>query len=291
MQLSFTTKHLLAQHLFWINNGYDSVKLYEEIKGLRNQNPFRAIKLNQIEDKIGRTISDDFDLKELEKLTYIYPYLIDFDGDLSFLKYCINLNEANFSNINLVDIGDYKYLKNLTKLDLSNTNINSIDVLTSLVKIEELNLENCKLVSLAPLLHHNKLIKIILDNIEEEDDVLNIISNQEAISAEYYVHNCKELMGLTFPRYLVCVNLEKEALLISMTSIVTDKFSSFLEIPIAMKDDSSFVEAYINLLDAELDKRIKAILKANYEIVESSKYYTNEEIDFGVKLKIKRVKS
>lgn len=288
MQLSANTRHLLAQHLHWVNNGYDSVKLNDVLMSLRNENPFRSIKLNHFEDKIGRPQTDDFELKDFGKLTYFYPCLINFDGNLSFLKYCTNLEEVDFAGLNLVEISDLKHLKNLIKLDLSYTNIKSIDALTSIANIESLNLGNCNTVSLTPLFHHNKLKKIVLENVEEEEDILNIISNQKVISAEYLVGNSSVIFGLTFSRYLVCINLEKEKLSISMTSLVTDKFGSFFKIPKEFIDDSRFIVEYIKLLNTELDKRVKAILKTNYDIVESSKYYTNEEIDFGVELNIKR---
>ena len=177
IQLSFTTKHLLAQHLFWINNGYDSVNLNGVLMSLRNKNPFRSIKLNHFEDKIGRPQTDDFELKDLGKLTYFYPCLINFDGDLSFLKYCTNLEYVDFAGLNLVDISDLKHLKNLTEIDLSCTNINSIDSLSTLANIEVLNLQNCNTVSLAPLLDHRKIKKIVLDNVEKEKDKMTPESN------------------------------------------------------------------------------------------------------------------
>jgi hypothetical protein len=210
--------------------------------------------------------------------------MFGFDGNISFLKYCKNLAEVDFSGLNLVDISDLKHLKNLTEIDLSCTNINSIDSLNTLANIEMLNLQNCNTVSLAPLLDHRKIKKIILDNIEKEKDILDIISTQEVISAEYLVNNTKLLQGLSFPKYLVCINLEKEKLSISMTSIMTDRYSQFCTIPAEMIEDKSFVEAYSELLDAELDSRVESILKTNYDIIESFKFYTNEEVEFGLQM-------
>lgn len=287
LELSYDTWYLLAQHLHWVNNGYDTMKIRELIKTFRNENPFKSIKLNQIEDNIGLPINTNFELEELRNLTYFFPYLMKLDYELTFLKYCVNLKEADFRCSNIQDISDVIYLKNLTKIDLSATKINSIDALATLENIEEINLEYCQTVSLVPLLNHKKLKKIVLENVEKEEDLLNVISNQEEILAEYLVENSTVLMGLSFSRYLVCINLEKETLTISMTSVVTDKMGQFCKIPTEMLDDKNFMIAYIELLNTELDKRSQVILKSNYDIVESFKYYTNEEIDFGVKMKIK----
>lgn len=290
LELSYNTWFLLAQHLHWINNGYDATKLNELIKIIKRENlPFCPTQLYQLEEKLGTPASIYFNLEELEKLTYFYPSLANFGGDLSFLRYCTNLEEVDFRCTDIEDIYHFKYLNNLTQIDLSYTKINSIEALASLPNIEWLNLESSNVVSLLPLQQHKKIKKIVLENVENEDEILNIISNQQICSASYLVKNNKELYGLTFPRYLVIIDLEEKLLKISMVSIVTDKYSAFFEIPTELIYDEHFVKAYRELLEAELDKRVKAVLKTNYEIIESSKYYTSEEVDFGTEVIIKRV--
>jgi hypothetical protein len=54
-------------------------------------------------------------------------------------------------------------------------------------------------------------------------------------------------------------------------------------------EDNSFLTVYKELLNTELDKRVQAVLKSNYEILEETKRYTEQEIEFEVKLKIKRL--
>lgn len=290
LELSYNTWYLLAQHLHWINNGYDATKLNELIKIIKSENlPFCPTRLYQIEEKLGNPTSIYFNPEELEKLNYFYPCLANLADDLSFFRYCTNLEEVDFSCTDIEDIYYFKYLNNLTHIDLSYTKINSIEALASLPNIEWLNLESCNVVSLLPLQQHKKIMEIVLENVENEDEILNIISNQKTCSASYLVKNNKELYGLTFPRHLVIIDLEEELLKISMISIVTDKHSAFFEIPTELIYDEHFVKAYRELLEAELDKRVRSILKTNYEIVESSKYYTSEEIDFGTEVKIRRI--
>lgn len=283
------TKNLLAQHLHWVNNGYDIIKINEVIDAISYEDPFCATTLFQIERKIGTSTQYDFEFEELEKLTYFYPCLIKFDGNLDFLKYCKNLKEVDFGCLNLEDISDLAYLKDLTNLNLCNNNINNINSLATLENLEEINLGGCNPFSLKPLLQLKKIRKIVLDDVENEDDIFEIISNQEACSIEYLVSNNSVLHGITFPKFWVFIYLNKEKLNISMTSIVTDKWSRFCTIPTGLIEDNSFLTAYKELLNTELDKRIHAILKSNYEILEETKRYTEQEIEFEVKLKIKRI--
>lgn len=289
MQLSANTRHLLAQHLHWVNNGYDKIKLNEVVKVINEENLFSATRLHQIERKIGTQNNIDFELEELEKLTYFYPCLVNFDGNLAFLKYCVNIKELDLACLDLLDIGDLAHLKNLTKINLSSTKINSIDALATLKYIEEINLEYCKTVSLLPLLQHKKLKKIVLDDVENEEHIFEIITNQEVCSIQYLVKNSYVLQGFTFPKYWVFIYLNKDKLNISMTSIVTDKWSRFCEIPSEMLEDNNFMIAYKELLNTELDKRIDAVLKSNYEILEETKRYTEQEIEFEVELKIRKL--
>lgn len=286
MQLSANTRHLLAQHLHWVNNGYDKIKLNEVINVINEENLFSATRLHQIERKIGTSNNTDFELEELEKLTYFYPCLINFDGKLAFLKYCVNLKELDLACLDLEDISDLAHLKHLTNIKLYNNNINSIDALATLKNLEEVNLEYCNPVSLVPLLHHKKLKKIILDDVENEENVFEIITNQESCSVEYLVNNSSALQGIAFPKYWVSIYFNKDKLNISMTSIVTDKISRFCKIPPEMLEDNSFMVAYKELLNTKLDKKVNAVLKSNYEILEETKRYTEQEIEFEVKLKI-----
>jgi Leucine-rich repeat (LRR) protein len=290
MIINPNTKNLLAQHLHWINNGYDIIKINEVIDAISYEDPFCATTLYQIERKLGTSINTDFELEELEKLTYFYPCLIKFEGNLDFLKYCKNLKEVDFGCLNLEDISDdLAYLKDLTNLNLCNNNINNINSLATLENLEVINLGGCNPFSLKPLLQLKKIRKIVLDDVENEDDIFEIISNQEACSIEYLVSNNSVLNGITFPKFWVFIYLNKEKLNISMTSIVTDKWSRFREIPTGLIEDNSFLTAYKELLNTELDKRIHAVLKSNYEILEETKRYTEQEIEFEVELKIKRL--
>lgn len=292
-QLSPYTRSLLALHLYWIDNGYDRVKLNDVIKSVGNQKDFYGyVSLYQIVEITGKPINNDFELVELEKLTYFYlnrSFYIE--KNLSFLKYCENIVEVDFTGTELVDIRDFKYLKNLVKAKLNFNRINSIEALTTLTNIEELMLDNSNVVSLEPLLNHKKIKKIELNVVDKEEDILNIISNQEVISAQYLFENRTALLGLSFPRYLVKINLEKDMLFIDMASDIINKygFNHCLEIPTEFIEDDDFIEAYKSFFKAELDKRVKAILKTNYEIIESEDYYTYDVINFGIEVRIRKL--
>jgi len=289
MQISFSTNYLLAQHLHWVNNGYDLGKINDVIKAVRNENPISCISLSQLESKIGKQNNTVFDKNELKKLTYLFPKFINFDCNLNFLKYCENLEVIDLSSLEIVDISDLSHLKNLTKLNLSSTKIESIEALSNLDKLVELNIQDCIPVSLKPLINHKNLNTILIDDIENEDDILEIISNQQECISVYVIKNNTDLNRFSFPKYWLYVKLDKDNLTVEMKSLMTDKWGSLCEFPSEMLEDVSFMDEYMELLNSELDKRINAILKSNFEILNETKYYNNEEIELGVQLKIKRL--
>lgn len=289
MQISFSTNNLLAQHLHWVNNGYDLRKINDVIKVIRNENPISCISLSQLESKIGKQNNTVFDENELKKITYLFPKFINFDCNLNFLKHCENLEVIDLSSLEIVDISDLSHLKNLTKLNLSSTKIESIEALSNLDKLVELNIQDCIPVSLKPLINHKNLNTILIDDIENEDDILEIISNQQECISVYVIKNNTDLNRFSFPKYWLYVKLDKDNLTVEMKSLMTDKWGSLCEFPSEMLEDVSFMDEYMELLNSELDKRINAILKSNFEILNEQKYYNNEEIELGVQLKIKRL--
>ena len=289
MQISFNTTYLLAQHLHWVNNGYDLGKINDVIKAIRNENPISCISLSQLESKIGKQNNTVLDKNELKKLTYLFPKFINFDCNLNFLKYCENIEVIDLSSLDIVDTSDLSHLKNLTKLNLSSTKIESIEALSNLGKLVELNIQDCIPVSLKPLINHKNLNTILIDDIENEDDILEIISNQQECISVYVIKNNTDLNRFSFPKYWLYVKLDKDNLTVEMKSLMTDKWGSLCEFPSEMLEDVSFMDEYMELLNSELDKRINAILKSNFEILNEQKYYNNEEIELGVQLKIKRL--
>ena len=289
MQISFNTTYLLAQHLHWVNNGYDLGKINDVIKAIRNENPISCISLSQLESKIGKQNNTVFDKNELKKLTYLFPKFINFDCNLNFLKYCENIEVIDLSSLDIVDTSDLSHLKNLTKLNLSSTKIESIEALSKLDKLVELNIQDCIPVSLKPLINHKNLNTILIDDIENEDDILEIISNQQECISVYVIKNNTDLNRFSFPKYWLYVKLDKDNLTVEMKSLMTDKWGSLCEFPSEMLEDVCFMDEYMELLNSELDKRVNAILKSNFEILNEQKYYNNEEIELGVQLKIKRL--
>jgi hypothetical protein len=157
------------------------------------------------------------------------------------------------------------------------------------VNLEYIDLSYCRPISLKPLLHHKKIKNIKLEDIEDEADILEIISNQEECSTEYIIKNSTELHGLKFPKYEVFIKLNKETLTRNMTSLMTDKLSKFCQIAPELINDRSFYDDYRKLLNFELDKKVSAILKSNYEVLEAVKYHTEEEIEFELQMKINKL--
>lgn len=291
MQFSNPIQFLLSQHLNWVANGYDLNGLNRVIGSIRSENPFVFPSIESVIERTGQFTCTDFQLKELKELTYLYAMLFKLDFDLSYLEYCTNLIEVDFSCSKIENIEYFMYLKNLKNLNLDNTNVTNIDSLKHLENIETLELKNCIIDSLIPLKQYKKLNKIVLDIVNNEEEILEVISNQTACNAEYLINNYNDIGGLSFHQYWMFINLKEDSLEIEMHSLEKSKYENFYPIPLELQNAENFKEIYFKLFQLELDKRVNIVLKDNYEILSKESYNYHDEISFGSSLKIRRNKA
>ena len=65
------------------------------------------------------------------------------------------------------------------------------------------------------------MMKILKRN---EEEILEIISNQTECNAEYLINNYDKIGGLSFPQYWMFIKLEQESLEIEMHSLEKSKY-------------------------------------------------------------------
>jgi len=291
MKFSYSTQVLLSQHLYWVTNGYDVNGINGIIGSIRKENPFVSPSIDNVIKRTGQFTCTDFQLKELKELTYLYAMLFKLDFDLSYLEHCTSLIEVDFSCSNIENIESFKYLINLKNLNLNNTNVTNIDSLKHLENMETLVLKNCIIDSLIPLKHYKKLSKIVLDLVNNEEEILEVISNQANCNAEYLINNYNDIGGLSFHQYWMFINLKEESLEIEMHSLEKSKYENFYQIPLELQNDENFKEIYSKIFQLELDKRVNLVLRDNYEILSKESYNYSEEISYVSSLKIRRNKA
>jgi len=287
MHLSITNKTLLSQHLHWASKGYDIATLKTITNAVEDEHddPFVGPTLHQITAITGKPFGTDFELDQLNQLQYLRYKYFNFDKDLSFLRYCTDLEEIDFCCCNIVeDITNLRYLKNLKKLLITNSKINSTEALIDLTELETISLSGCETNSLAPLLHHKKIKQISLGLIGDENEILQIISNQKNCNASYVIKSNFELLGIENIFLYVSIQLKENSLTIEMKAVSNLKnLTHFEKLPEHIKNDKK-QNAYFEFANIELEKRILALLNSNFQEITTERFYSRDEISFKTKI-------
>lgn len=251
----------------------------------QNDDPFVSAKLQQITTVTGEPFATIFELNKLSQLSYLHYKYFDFDNDLSFLKYCTNLEEIDFCCCNVVqDITNLKFLKNLKKLLISDSKINSIESLSDLTQLETISLSGCEIESLVPFLQHKKIKQINLGLISNEDEILQIISNQKSCNASYLIKSNFEIFDTENTIFYVSIHLKEDSLSIDIEAISDLKYKKHCEILPQQIDNDEKINSYYEWANLELNKRIKTILNSDYPKTEAIVFCSREEISFGTKI-------
>ena len=155
----------IAMQLQWQHHGIDFAKAIEIRDRLWDKSPFLSIGAEAIHKEIKATF---FDLEiekcqDVSKLTYLIINDHKFDGDLSFLEECENIEYIEITGLIGEKVTSLEPLRKLTKLKyikLDYHEINSIEPLSELVSLEELFIFNNPVKSIAPILELTKLKKL-----------------------------------------------------------------------------------------------------------------------------------
>lgn len=291
MQLSKTNKTLLSQHLHWVSKGYDLKTLKRVTSTINEDDPFIGIKLHQLTAITGNPTGTDFDIEDLKKLTYLNYEYFDFDENLSFLEYCSNLEEIDFRRNAIENIEDLKFLTKLKHITINVGNIRSLEPLRYLTQLVTIDLSSLGISSLQPLLQHKKIKRISLGMIENEDEILALISNQVSCKALYKVSVKATVLGIKKPVFWVDIDYHESSLSIEISAMVNALGENLCEIALNCIDNDEKLNSYFELVNRELNKRTKGVLNSNFQEIKTERGYSREFVVFTVKSSLQKMNS
>ena len=167
---------------------------------LRDENPFENVGCFELWKKIyGNNRNLIYKLKEedFEKIKFVIIDDFYFDGNLDFLKRCVNLEYIYICGINgKGKTKDLTPLQNLKKIKYLNINYSLIDDLTlisKLTEIEELSLLENPLKTIKPICNFKKLKKLKLhyNNLNYDDLESHAFDENEILELKSNSPNCK----------------------------------------------------------------------------------------------------
>lgn len=274
------TKEILIIHLYWIEKGFtkeDIIKIHDLVT---SEDPFQNVTIKKMHKEMGGQIEykEILLLSDFEKITFLYLNYSEHLLDLSFLKYCINLEEIKMPHQKLKSLEVLATLKQIKKIDARFNDIENINCLYALNDLEEINLENNPVTSLQPIKHLTKLKKINIDTIENENEVFQILKNNDNCSTKYILKGDSiDFDKFIFPNYFIYISKQQNQISIFMESR-NEKFErdSSLDFPSELFNQSAFDDNYIAKIKMEVTDRIDKIYGAS-TIVNNSKLFRDNE--------------
>lgn len=275
-------------HLHWIEKGFTTEDISKIRSLVSNEDPFQNVTMKNLQKEMGGQIEykDTLLSSDFEKITFLYLNYSEYVLDLSFLKYCVNLEEIKFGQQKLKNLDILKNLENIRIIDASSNEIENIDILYAVKNLEKLNLEYNPILSLKPLAHLNKLKSIVIDEIRDEKWVFQILKNNKICSIDYIIKgDTLDYENFVFPKYHIGISMKEDANSIFLTGMNDNYKNCYLvEFPIDFPENlvsqPDFYERYLNKIKQQTAERLEIILEDKIQVNDAQMYYSREKYSF-----------
>jgi hypothetical protein len=267
------TKYIIQNHLYWIENGFTK----EDIRKIHNEvwdeHIFDNVTMKRIQKKKGYTLTQKeiIEASDFDKITFLYLDYAEHILDLSFLKYCTNLEEIKMPFQKLKNLEALTNLEKIRKIDASYNDIENIDCLYAMSNLEELKIESNPIESLHAIKHLKKLNKIKIDTIKDENEIFKILKNSNSCSINYILEGGNiDFENLIFPKYLVNISKKENLISLVLEARTHDNdLNSTIYFPEGLANDDHFIDYYIEKIKQMTTERLEKILGNSFEINKS----------------------
>ena len=257
------TKYILLSHLHWIEKVITREEVSKSYREIKDEDIFSGVNMLQIQENMGYKVNykEVITASEYDKIKFLWLSLSSSKIDLSFVKFCTNLEEINigcFEEVNLDALIENTKLKQI----IANGNkIENINALYAHSDLEVLNIENNRCCSLKPIAHLKNLKKIDVDLIDNEIDALMILKNNLICKMDYLVSgNATDFEKFNFPFYHVIIHKNETQISFAIEAIEkADKFTQELKFPKDLVLLESFKDKYYAAAKKDLITRLEII--------------------------------
>jgi hypothetical protein len=258
------TKYIILSHLHWIEEGITKEVIYKLYQEIKREDIFSGVKMHQIQENLGYKVNykEVITASDYEEIKFLWLSLSSSIIDLSFLKFCTNLEEINIGCFDEVNLDVLKENTKLKHIIANGNKIENIEALYAHTNLEVLNIENNPCCSLKPIAHLKNLKKIEVYLIEDETDALMILKNNPICNMDYIVSgSATDFDNFNFPFYHIIINKNETQISFIIEAIESvDKFTQELEFPKELVLLQSFKDKYYAAVKKDLISRLQVII-------------------------------
>ena len=260
------TKYILLSHLHWIEKGITREEVSKSYREIKDEDIFSGVKMHQIQESLGYKVNykEVITDSDYEKIIFLWLSLSSSKIDLSFVKFCSNLEEINIGCFEEVNLDALKDNVKLKKIIANDNKITNIEAFYAHSDLEYLNIEYNPCCSLKPIAHLKKLKKIDVDLIEDEIDALMILKKNPICSMDYMVSgSATDFDKFNFPYYHIIINKNETQISFAVEAIEkAEKFTQELKFPKEIVLLQTFKDKYLDAVKKDLISRLEIITGA-----------------------------
>ena len=274
------TRYIILSHIYWSENEITLEKLKEvasEIKGKDIFMPVDAQKINlKLEYKI--LYKEDITLDDYQKIKFLSFNFSHKIIDLSFVKYCSNLEEVDVNCFKLENLEVFRENKLLKKITARNNSIANIEALFEHHNLEHLILDNNPPLSLKPIAHLTKIKTLDICLIDDEFYVLNFVKLNSNCKVNYIINGGPtDFENFIFNYYQIIIEKNENEIKMDIEGVeTTTVYPIETKIPDGLLKDKLYYDKLINSLIKDITNRLEIILDKKVSIDKENIYTFGE---------------
>jgi hypothetical protein len=285
------SRYLILSHIYWSENNITVEKLNQVASEIRGGDIFMPVEAQNINLKLGNKIlyREEIPLENYQKIKFLNFTFFNKIVDLSFVKYCSNLEAIEVNCYKLESLEALKENKLLKKISASNNRIENIEALFYHQSLEHLILENNPPLSLKPIANLKRIKTLNIGLIDNESYVLNFVKLNSNCKVKYLINGGPtDLENFIFNYYQIIIEKKENLIKIDLEGVETaTSFPIETKIPEYLQEDKLYYERFIKSLVKEITTRLEIILerKINLNLDETysfgSSYHMNSSYKFN----------
>lgn len=258
------TKYIILSHLHWIEKGLtadDISKAYTEIK---DKDIFSGVKMHQIQENIGYKVNNKeiITSPDYEKIKFLWLSLSSSKIDLSFVKFCTNLEAINIGCFSEENLDALQENIKLRKIIANSNKLTHIDALYAHSDLEYINIEDNPCVCLKPIAHLRKISELRVGLIAEEKYAFQILRNNTMCKMTYIIDGGDTgFENLSIPYYQFVITKDEQQLEICIEGVNdTSPWPIETPIPRELLENEDVYEKILDRAYCDLSYRLEQIL-------------------------------
>lgn len=272
------TKYIILSHLHWIEKGITEEEISKSYTEIKDKDIFSGVKMHQIQENMGYKVNykEVITASDYEKIKFLWLSLSSSKIDLSFVKFCTNLEEINIGCFDEVNLDVLKENTKLKRIIANGNTLQNISALYTHSNLEVLNIENNPCCSIKPIAHLKNLKKIDVDLIDDEIDALMILKNNPICNMDYLVSgSATDFEKFNFPYFHIIIHKNETQISFAVEAIEkAEKFTQELKFPKELVLLQTFQDKYLDAVKKDLISRLEIITETQVIInLEELIYY------------------